>query len=118
MRFKPAAVTDGQLLPASRRGLYHGHAIRGSIGHELFTQDVLTGFGCSNGVFSVHAIGQHDVNHVDIWIVRDLVESIVIVAVLFRDLMILGLPSLDFGGAADDARQIAVLGFLQSGAIW
>ena len=115
MRFKLAAVTDGQFFPGIPAGFYHGHAIRGGIGHGLFTQDVLTGFGCSDGVFSVHAIGQHDVNHVDIWIVRDLVESIVIVAVLFRDL-ILGLPGLDFGGgAADDARQIAVLGFLQSG---
>ncbi len=80
-----AAIGDHQLALRLLAGGDHGFAVGNRSGHRLFAQHMLAGLEAANGVFGVHAVGQHDVNDVDVGIVLQLVVGLVAVDVLRVD---------------------------------
>jgi hypothetical protein len=60
------AVCDHQLAPSFPHRRNHRTAFRDADRHGLFTQDMSTGLGSTEGEFAVLMVGQDDVNRVDV----------------------------------------------------
>jgi hypothetical protein len=78
---------------------------------------VLAGLGGADDVFRVHAVGQHDVDDVDLVVVLDLVERVVVVDVLFVDAELLAVDFALSGCPLTSAVSFASLACLKAGMI-
>ena len=76
-----AAVGDHEFPVGLLAGVDHGLGIGDGGGHGLFAEHVLAGLGRADGVLGVHAVGQGDVDGVDVFVVGDGVDSFVAVDV-------------------------------------
>ncbi len=77
-----AAVGDHQLAVGRARGVNHLLAFGGRVGHGLFGEHMLAGLESADGVLSVHAVGQHDIDDVHLGIVFDGIVILVVVDIL------------------------------------
>ena len=105
------AIGDHQLHVRLAAGVDHPGAFGGGDSHGLLAEDMLAGLGGADGVFGVHAVGQPDVDGIDLGIVRDLVEVLVVVDRFVRDSVeLLKFRRLLRGVAADQRGDLAVRG--------
>lgn len=104
------AVSNHQPGAILMRGVDHGVAILGARCHGLFTENVNSGRGCANGIFSMQMIRQGDVDGVN---VREC-TAIVIVRIEMIDLVFLA-QGAKFGGIIrNESEQLRVAGSLES----
>ncbi len=102
-----AAVGDHELHVVLLAGCDHGAALGKAGGHGLFAEHVLAGFGGSDGVLSVHGVGQGDVDGVDGVVVRESRRSFRSCRWTARD-VVLGSLLLGFlAMAADESGELA-----------
>ncbi len=90
-------------------------AFFGGIGHRFFTEDMFPGLGGADGVFGVHAVGEDDVDDVDVGIVFDGVIVVVVVNIFGIDAIFGGLGLGFFGVTADEGDGTAEFGFGEGG---
>jgi hypothetical protein len=81
VRLEMAAIADHQL--ALRLGGRRDHRLRFGRGyrHRLLAQHMLARLERADRIFGMHAVGQHDIDQVDVGIVRDPVIVAIVVAV-------------------------------------
>ena len=109
VRLVPDAVADHQLAAGRLGRRDHLLALLRRVGHRLLAQHVLAGLERADGVLGVHAVGQHDVDDVDVRVVRQAVVVVVGVDVLRVDAVHLRqVPGL-LRPPAHEAHQLALL---------
>ncbi len=113
MRLKLTTISNRELPIVILAGLDHIAAILAAVGHRLFAKHMLASFRSADRELSVHAVGQHDVDHVDRIIVGQFVEVVIVVNIAAID-AVLGRPFLFLGRSPrHDAFQLGNLGRLQ-----
>ena len=107
------AIPDRQYHVVLLRRREHGVGFRHRARHRFFADHVFTGIGSANRKMRVQTVRHHDVNDIDIGILRDLVEVVVVVDVLVLDPVFV-LPHRNlFRAAGDNASQLGDLSLLQ-----
>ena len=110
VRLVAAAVGHHQLLVGRLGRRDHLLAVLGrGVGHRLLAQHVLAGLERADRVLGVHAVGQHDVDGLDVRVVGDLVEVLVVVDVLRIDAVDLREPRRLLRAAADEGDDLRLL---------
>ena len=101
MWFKLTSIADAQRTFSFLARIDHATALDRGNRHWLLTKDMLTGFGCANGVFAVHSIGEHDVDNVDRVVVGYLVKRFIVVNVLGCEIRLRRACSVSFSEAQE-----------------
>ena len=114
VRLEVQAIADGELSPGRAGRRDHLVALLDRNGHRFFAEHVLTGLSGADRVLGMHAVGQHDVDDVDVGVVFDAVEGVIAVDVLLRNAVLLGPLTCLLRAAADEPGEAAVLCLLKS----
>src|SRR5690606_20957310 len=105
LRLEMHAVPNQQMNSRLLTCCYHLPAFGGVECHRLFADHVLPCGGDAETMRFMERIRRSHVDHIDVRIILDLIEVLVVVAVLIRDTVFL-FPVCDLGGcAADHAHQ-------------
>jgi len=113
VRFVLAAVAHAEQSSGGSHGIDHLLAALDRDLHRLFAEHMLAGLGRNQCVIKMQRIWRQYVHDVDIGIVGHAVHGVVAIDALVRD-AVLRLPAGGLCGVAgNDARQAAVLRFLQ-----
>ena len=114
-RFVAAAVGDHQFAIGFAAGVNHLLTFGRRVRHRLFAEHMLAGLKSAHRVLGVHAVGQHDVNHIHIGIVFDRIVILIVVNVLFIDFIsqreLVGFVRM----SADESDDFGLLAFGERG---
>lgn len=105
------AVADRELAVGLLCRLDHLLGLARGQGHGFFADDVFASLKRLDGIFGMHAVGQYDVDNIDVLVVGDVVEVRIVVDILLWN-VVLFRPSLCLCGCTrDDPRKVTLICF-------
>src|SRR5690606_17861963 len=106
------AITNGKISILFLANLNHFFTVFGRESHWLFTENMLSGSGCSNGIFLVHGRRQYHINNIDVGIVLNLIKILVVITIFILYTVFLFPGFGFFRGSCYNSGQVAMLGKL------